>query len=144
MLQTMEELFRAQPLCVLCTSAADIPHCSLMAYVSDEAARHAYMFSAPDSRKSRNMLANPNVSMLVDNRASMCADEKQQAQALTVGGVYAPFPDAEHMGAERERIIAENPWIGEVAKQVEGELIRIRVTSFLLLDGFSRPHFVSF
>jgi nitroimidazol reductase NimA-like FMN-containing flavoprotein (pyridoxamine 5'-phosphate oxidase superfamily) len=40
MIDTMKELLSTHDMCVLATSGDQGPHCSLMAYVCDDAVRH--------------------------------------------------------------------------------------------------------
>ncbi len=44
------------------------PHCSLMSYAVNEDCREIYMMTFRSTRKYENLLSNPVVSLLVDNR----------------------------------------------------------------------------
>ncbi len=64
MLESMKRLLKENHLCVLATSAENIPHCSLMTYVTNEAGDRMYMMTRRDSRKYASLAVNPQVSLL--------------------------------------------------------------------------------
>ena len=68
MLKEMKALVKDKNICVLATAAGGKPHCSLMAYVTDENCEEIYMVTLRSTRKYRNLTENPAVSLLIDNR----------------------------------------------------------------------------
>lgn len=55
MLERMKQLVREKDICVLATVSGSKPHCSLMAYVTDEDCREIYMVSRRQTGKYRNL-----------------------------------------------------------------------------------------
>ena len=82
MLETMKEVMRSQDMCVLATVSGDKPHCSLMAYVTDEDCRTIYMITHRHTAKYRNLTANPCLSLLIDTRLIDTGENRQKAKAL--------------------------------------------------------------
>ena len=72
-------------LCVLCTSKNDVPDASLMLYICDDQCTKLYMLTLRDTDKYRNILHNPNVSVLVDTRDA-AGGGTARAKALTIHG----------------------------------------------------------
>ena len=68
MLEKMKNIMRSQDICVLATVSEDKPHCSLMAYLTDDDCRTIYMITHKHTTKYRNLTANPSLSLLIDTR----------------------------------------------------------------------------
>jgi len=136
MLDKMQALARRQSICVMATVIGTKPYCSLMAYVMDDRGREIYMVTHRNSRKYRNLMDNPNVSLLIDTRDTMPRD---QAQSLTVEGVFRP--PGRKQDTIRSKLLARHPQLREFAMDPEAEILCIRIQSFLLLNGISDAHF---
>jgi nitroimidazol reductase NimA-like FMN-containing flavoprotein (pyridoxamine 5'-phosphate oxidase superfamily) len=132
-------LVAARTICVLATVNSDRPYCSLMNYVTDEACREFYMVTRRDSNKYRNLLSNPQVSLLVDSRGKT---PSPNSWALTVEGVFEPVSDADKREWAIARLIAQNPSLEEFVSLPDVEVVRIRARSFLLLEGISDARYL--
>lgn len=141
MLKKIKVLVREKDVCVLSTVSQDAtPHCSLMAYVADEECSEIYMATHSSTMKYKNLLHNPAVSLLIDSRE---VTPRQQAQALTVSGVFQPI-DYEHKRDQVEaQLLTQHPHLKDFIKNLDTVLICIKVQSFLLLDGLTDSHFVN-
>lgn len=137
MLETMKELLQTHETCVLATESGGKPHCSLMAYVTDEGCRHVYMVTYKDSIKFRNLEKNPSVSLLVDTRETQGGGRPSETRALTVEGVYEPFQEEREREEVRKRLLAIHPQLKVFLEDPGAEIIAVRVLSFLLLDGLT-------
>ncbi|MFC1812647.1 pyridoxamine 5'-phosphate oxidase family protein [Thermodesulfobacteriota bacterium] len=141
MLEKMKALIRVKDICVLSTVSQDAtPHCSLMAYVADEECREIYMTTHSSTMKYQNLLHNPAVSLLIDSRE---LTPRQQAQALTVSGIFQPIDDKNKKERVEARLLRRHPHLKEFTKNPDTALICIKVKSFLLLDGLTDSHFVN-
>jgi len=126
---------REKDMCVLATAREGKPHCSLMAYVADEKVEWVYMVTHRNTTKYANLLANEQVSLLVDNRCEGLPADRDKIQALTVHGT---FHAVEEEGTKK-KILAQvrqrHPHMVEFLDNPEAEIISVRVSSFLFLDG---------
>jgi len=122
-----------------CPAQAAAPHCSLMAYVLDQDRRHLLLVTPKKSRKYENLQANPQASLLVDTRES---HPREAVQALTVAAVLAQTP-AETLPALLEAFLARHPRLSAFARRPDAALIRLRMTSFQLLDGVEDARFMT-
>ncbi len=136
-LEKMTSLVRSHDTCVLATVFEGRPHCSLMAYVADDACREIYMATRRDSTKFRNLARNPHVSLLIDTRGDHGAQRRTETQALTVAGEFRPIRDGRERAAIEYRLTAVHPYLKEVISHQDTEIFSVRVTSFLLLEGIS-------
>lgn len=141
MLESMKRLLKENHLCVLATSAENIPHCSLMTYVTNDAGDRVYMMTRRGSKKYTSLATNPQVSLLIDTRSAGNAAGGEGLKALTVSGDYSPIHDE----AERQRVlrllVENHPNLRELAAQPDAEPLAITVRSFLLLDGVLNASF---
>lgn len=134
MLTMMNDLLRSKNTCVLATCAADIPHCSLMAYIVSDDCREVLMATHAGTRKFRNIRENPAVSLLVDAREEA---PRSGAWALTVEGECAWARDDVQAGHARARLLAVHPHLEAFLAHQEAVILTVRITSFLLLRGLT-------
>ena len=140
MLQKMKAFLKERDLCVLATCAGGKPHCSLMAYMTDETVETVFMATLRDTQKFKNLSDNPQVSFLVDDRGSE-GRTRAETQALTVSGTFEPMEDPVERGAVLARMADKHPHLDGLLKHPEAEVLRIRLESFLLLRGALDAHF---
>ena len=141
MLEKMKALVREKDICVFSTVSQDAtPHCSLMAYVADEECREIYMATHSATLKYKNILKNPDVSLLIDSREVM---PRQQAQALTVSGVFQSIDEKNKRERVKAHLVKQHPHLKKFIKNPDTVIISIKVQSFLLLDGLTDSHFVN-
>ena len=141
MIEKMKALVKRKDTCVLATVSENNPHCSLMAYVTDNDCREIYMVTNKQSTKFRNLSANPSVSLLIDTREEHTGMQRPDAQALTVSGVYQEIQDETKKTRIRSKLLEKHPHIKNLMDMPDAEVFCVKVTSFLLLDGVSEAHF---
>jgi len=141
MINAMKDLLRTHDMCVLATTAAQRPHCSLMAYVCDDAARYVYMVTFRDSVKFRNLSQNPEVSLLVDTRETHGKERRGETKALTAGGIYEPIASPVQRAEARSRLLGVHPHLEVFLQSDAAEIIAVRLTSLLLMDGLTDATF---
>jgi nitroimidazol reductase NimA-like FMN-containing flavoprotein (pyridoxamine 5'-phosphate oxidase superfamily) len=136
----IKAFLKEKDMCVLATTLEGKPHCSLMAYMTDEEGEWIYMVTHRDTTKYTNLLSNEQVSLLVDNRCDGMLADRSNLQALTVHGT---FHAVETEGAKKqilEQVRERHPHMREFLDNPEAEIISVRVKSFLFLDGISDAH----
>jgi nitroimidazol reductase NimA-like FMN-containing flavoprotein (pyridoxamine 5'-phosphate oxidase superfamily) len=141
MLERMKALAREKDICVLATISGTKPHCSLMAYATDDHCLEIYMVTHRRTTKYQNLLKNPNVSLLMDTREEHHGAGRSHGKALTVSGTFEPIADAEKREAVRARLLERHLHLREFMNDPDAEPLCIKVTSFLLLDGLTDAHF---
>jgi nitroimidazol reductase NimA-like FMN-containing flavoprotein (pyridoxamine 5'-phosphate oxidase superfamily) len=124
--------------CALATVSGDVPHCSLMSYAVDEDGRKLYMATLQDTKKYRNLAANPHVSVLIDTRDS---EGKGNTRALTISGVFEDPAGDPKQTEIREILIARHPDLKDFFNSPDARIIVIRVTAVQLLDGVTDAYF---
>jgi nitroimidazol reductase NimA-like FMN-containing flavoprotein (pyridoxamine 5'-phosphate oxidase superfamily) len=141
MLERMKGLVREKDICVLATVSGSKPHCSLMAYATDDDCLEFYLITHRHTNKYQNLMENPNVSLLIDTREEHHGAGRPQGKALTVSGTFEPIADGQKREAVRARLLERHPHLRDFMNDPDAEPICIKVTSFLLLDGLTNAHF---
>lgn len=134
MLERMKALLKAQEVCALATvSPEGQPHCSLMFYITDDNGQHIYLITRENTKKYRNLSANPAVSLLIDNREVRGPGEPPLA--LTIGGICETLPAGGLRDAILGRILARHPHLEALASDPEIKVLSVRGISLQLLQG---------
>jgi len=114
-----------------------------MAYVTDQGSEWIYMVTQRDTRKFSNLLENPDVSLLVDNRCEGSTGKKGRIQALTVHGRFHALEDEDKCRTIFGEILARHPHMKDFLSRPEAEIIAVRAHSFLFLDGIADAHYIA-
>jgi general stress protein 26 len=128
-------------MCVLATVADGVPHCSLMAYVTDEDCREIYMVTSKKTKKYKNIIENPSVSLLIDTREEHPGTHRREAKALTVSGVSSVIGDKKRSMRIREKLLETHPHLQDFFDDPDASILSVKIKSFLLLDGLTETHF---
>jgi nitroimidazol reductase NimA-like FMN-containing flavoprotein (pyridoxamine 5'-phosphate oxidase superfamily) len=142
MIERIEAFLNNHTICVLATVRDNMPHCSLMAYVVDERSRLVYMVTPRDTNKYQNILKNPHVSLLVDDRSQGDFPGQRADHALTVHGTCHRAEDQTTKKLVRERLAKTRPDMRDFIYDAQSEVIAVDIHSFLFLDGVSDAHLV--
>ena len=140
MLAEMKALATQKNICVLATVAGRKPHCSLMAYVTDENCTELYMVTHKNTRKFKNLMENQFVSLLIDTRET---SPRLKAKALTIAGECTVIEGEKKRQKVRSTLLAVHPQLSEFINHSEAKILCVRIHSFLLLDGLQDAHFQS-
>jgi general stress protein 26 len=141
MLEKMRDVMRSQDMCVLATVTGNKPHCSLMAYVTDEDCRTIYMITHKNTAKYRNLTANPSLSLLIDTRLMHRGDKRQKAKALTVNGVFERIEDSDKHSNIVAKFLDRHVHLKQFAHHPDAEVLSVRIQSMQLLDGVTDAYF---
>lgn len=134
----MDEILKVlknEDMCVLATASDGVPHCSLMAYITDEECRTIYMITHDDTRKYANMRSNPLVSLLIDTRRQKeAAAAREDICALTINGRFEKVEDKDYSRLRRQ-FIERHVHLRDFAEDDRAVVFRIVFESFQLFRG---------
>jgi len=134
-------LIKRKDICVLATVSKDRPHCSLMAYVTDEDCRAIYLVTHRTTKKYNNLLQNPFVSLLIDNRDEFPEAAAPGSQALTIFGLFQKMDNQGEIDEIRLQFIRKHPRLNPFIDHPDAEIVCIKVQSLQLLDGLTDSFF---
>lgn len=141
MIEMMKKLAKEKGICVLATVSGEAPHCSLMSYTTDDDCTEIYMATHRATRKFKNLMENPAVSLLIDTREEHKGSHRPQTKAMTVSGVFKRLKDNQKEAWARARLLNRHPHLREFLAHPDAEVICIKIRSFLLLDGLTDARF---
>lgn len=133
-MEDMKNIIRMEEMCVLATAAGDIPHCSLMAYITAEDCSKIYMITHKKTKKFKNLKNNPIVSLLIDTRFS-AAESRSRVKALTINGSVTVIKDEGAAAELREKFITRHSHLSEFAEHEDAVVVELTIQSLQLLRG---------
>jgi nitroimidazol reductase NimA-like FMN-containing flavoprotein (pyridoxamine 5'-phosphate oxidase superfamily) len=134
-------MVKKKDMAVLATVSEGKPHCSLMAYLCNDKCTEIYMVTYRNTQKYKNLARNPAVSILIDTRDEGLLPDRRDVKALTITGQYQPLKDPKKEAAVRQRMLERHPHLREILQHEDGEILIIKITSFLFLNGPTDTHF---
>jgi nitroimidazol reductase NimA-like FMN-containing flavoprotein (pyridoxamine 5'-phosphate oxidase superfamily) len=145
--EEMAQMIRERDLCVLATSAGDVPHASLMSYAVEPDLQYIHMATPANSRKWANLTKNPNMALLIDEREKALTGNtpqtRTQTRALTVGCELFPAGDDEEKARILGILAAAHPHLRDFLAAPEIEVIRGKPRWLLLLTGAEHSEFIN-
>lgn len=130
----IEDLFSAQRLAVLSSQQNGAPYGNLVAFASaDELAR--LIFVTPRAtRKFSNILYEPRVAMVVDNRSNDSNDFSKAIAVTAIGrAIEADLPERERlMGA----FLSKHPYLEDFAQAPGSAIVTVNVQTYYCVYRF--------
>lgn len=127
-------LFESQPLAVLATQSDVQPYTSLVAFASRKDLKTLYFATTRATRKYGNLLASPQVALLVDNRSNKPSDFRL-AMAVTALGRAKELRGAKAKQAKTV-YLAKHPELEGFLSSPTCALIGVEVRTYYLVTRF--------
>jgi len=128
-------LLRSQVQGVLATvNAAGIPATHLMAFAVCPRLQHVFLATPAGTLKDRNMRAQPNVSLLWDDRTGNLADHADGTLA-TAAGTAASLRSCDATEA-RAAMLADNPNMAGFLAAESTVLFAVKVREWGVVEGY--------
>jgi nitroimidazol reductase NimA-like FMN-containing flavoprotein (pyridoxamine 5'-phosphate oxidase superfamily) len=134
----IQKMISENKVCVLATVSDAAPHCSLMSYATDKDCREIYMATLKDTKKYRNLIANPAISLLIDTRNT---DPNSKTRALTVTGVCQTIGNDKRIKEIRKALLKKHPDLNDFFNNPDARIVVIKATSLQLLDSVTDSYF---
>jgi heme iron utilization protein len=133
----VRKLMAQQRFGVLCTALPDgQPYTSLVAVVAREDLAQVAFATLRATRKFENLLSEPRVALLLDDRANQPADLLQAATVTVLGRTR------ELKGGDRDRwivaLLARHATLGDFLRSPDCAVVVIEVDRILLVTEFQR------
>ena len=130
----LRELFASQKLAVLATHNRNRSYASLVAFAATKNLKTLVFATTRATRKYANLLQNPHVALLVDNRSNREADF-HQAIAVTATGKAAPAAEKEEKRLQK-LYLAKHPHLQEFVSASSCELFKVELDTYYLVSRF--------
>ncbi|MDD4240543.1 MAG: pyridoxamine 5'-phosphate oxidase family protein [Smithellaceae bacterium] len=137
----IRELIQSGKTCVLATVSEGQPHCSLMSYAADENGREIYMATLKNTKKYKNLVVNPSVSLLIDSREAGSPGRQGTTRALTITGTFQSGLGEQRRETLRQKLLARHPELADFLANPAAEIVVIKVNALQLLEGVTDAYF---
>ena len=132
--KVVKELLLSQRLAVLSTQSEKEPYGNLVAFAVSEDLKNLFFATARKTRKFTNILANPLVSLVMDNRSNRPSDFQDTVVVTALGR-------AEEMKeSEKRKMLAfflfRHPDLRAFATSPDCALIEVRVEKYIIVSHF--------
>lgn len=140
--EEMARMILENGVCALATCAGGQPRASLMSYAVEADCSTIYLATPASTRKWANLRANPEASLLIDERCQARERSPAPVRALTLDCVLEPVDSPEARRDILARIAARHPHLADFLAAPDMEPLRLRPRRALLLRGASESLFV--
>jgi nitroimidazol reductase NimA-like FMN-containing flavoprotein (pyridoxamine 5'-phosphate oxidase superfamily) len=134
LISLVKNLCATQRSAALATQAGGQPYLSLMACAVTPDLATIILTTDRRTRKYANLMAEPRVALLIDNRNNIPADT-EEAVAVTVLGEAREAPPAEHEKFLR-LFLDRHPHLMEFATLPTSALIAVQVSTYIVVQHF--------
>ena len=132
-LKSIKQLFNTQKLAVLATNMNGMSYTSLVAFVATDDLKEIIFATYKDTKKHDNLLNEPRVSILIDNRKNQASDF-QDAIAVSARG------HGKIISSQRESYqylyLKKHPTLSGFITSPECDLFRIKVSEYQYVSRF--------
>jgi nitroimidazol reductase NimA-like FMN-containing flavoprotein (pyridoxamine 5'-phosphate oxidase superfamily) len=133
-LALIRKLLESQRLAVLSTQNHGQPYSNIIAFAATADLKDLLFATTRATRKYANLMAEPRVAVLVDNRKNEPSDFAEAAAVTALGKAW------ELQGAERQRFLkiylARHPYLEEFVAGPTCALLRIKVDKYITVSRF--------
>ena len=134
----IQRLIQSRRHCVLATVADGLPYCSLMAYAASGDCTRFFMATHRHTRKFRNIINNPRVSLLIDSR------DTPTPQALTIEGQGGVIETDADRKAAIALLLADHPLLADFIRHPEAVLVCVTAERAVFLNGLTDAFYEKF
>jgi nitroimidazol reductase NimA-like FMN-containing flavoprotein (pyridoxamine 5'-phosphate oxidase superfamily) len=134
LLAVIRNLLDSQKLAVLATQNHGQPYVNLVAFAATADLKYILFATTRATRKFANLLADPRVALLVDNRKNDVADFAEAAALTALGKAW------ELHGSERQQFLEvylkKHPHLQEFVNAPTCAFLRIKVDKYIVVRQF--------
>jgi hypothetical protein len=126
-------LFEEQRLATLATMSRDAPYCNLVAFTPSDDLQNILFCTPRTSTKYANLVANPNVSLLIDSRTRSGSDP-QAGMAVTALGVVLQEA-SKNADTLKGKHAGRHAQFSDFIYSPDCELVQVRVQRYILVSS---------
>lgn len=130
----LRDLFSSQRFAVLATQRRGQPYGSLVAFMATNDLKSLLFATTRSTRKYANIISNPKVAMVIDNRSNREADF-QKANAVTVTGKVREIKGPERKKLQK-RFLRKHPSLKDFLSSPTCALLKVEVDAYYIVSRF--------
>jgi nitroimidazol reductase NimA-like FMN-containing flavoprotein (pyridoxamine 5'-phosphate oxidase superfamily) len=131
----LRALDKVQLHAVLATDAAGQPYTSLVAYALTPDMKRVLFATPKATRKYRNILKNPRVSLLIDTRTNTLKDY-MKAESVTILGNARPLRRGKTWANLSAMFLRKHPKLERIMHSPETALMFVEITTYIHVTKF--------
>ena len=137
----VKKLLEAQKYAVIATNKDKIPYTNIIAFASTEGLGNIYFATKKDSTKFLNLINNPCVSLLIDDRKNLSSD----IMNATAVSVEAEVKEVNEKKEKLKKILLEkHPELRGFLNEPNCELLKLEVKKYYYIDKFDNKQVLTF
>jgi len=132
-------IFNNQKYAVIATKGKKYVHTNLVAFASSEDLKNIYFVTSKKSKKFENLMNNPNVSVLIDNRKNNSSDILN-ATAITVLGVASEISNKSDI---LKLYLKKHPGLHNFVNNTDSVFIDVKVDIYIYVNKFENRNIIN-
>jgi general stress protein 26 len=130
----IKELLKQQKYAVIATQKDNVPYTNLVAFASTDGVGSLFFATRRDTTKFLNMLNNPCVSILIDNRKNLPSDIKD----ATAVSAEAVAKDVKKKKEKIKKMLKDkHPELSGFLNEPDCELFELEIKKYFFVDNFN-------
>jgi len=133
-------IIKNQKYAVVATQGLDELYTTLIAYYSTDDLKNIYFVTSKRSKKYRNLINNPNVSLLIDDRKNKSSDI---LNATAITAIGQAFEIKYNLSKIINLYINKHPKLKKFIESPESVLIEIKVDKYIIVNNFQNKNIIN-
>jgi nitroimidazol reductase NimA-like FMN-containing flavoprotein (pyridoxamine 5'-phosphate oxidase superfamily) len=129
------QLCTKQRFAVIATQNGTEPYTSLVAFSATKDFSHLIFATLRQTRKFTNIIKNPKISMLIDNRENLSSDVKNTIAITVLGTAYEIKDNTQHF---MDIHLKKHPYLTKFVQNPNCALIGLSVKKFYMVQQFQQ------
>lgn len=121
---------------VLSTAFDNFPHCSLVALAFSEDLTQIIFVTSKSTKKFRNIVKNPKISMFLDNRKNSPEDVEKTITICAYGNAKIMETKDELPIALKKKYLDRHPYLSDFLHAEKSIIILIEIEKFQVVSNF--------
>jgi general stress protein 26 len=130
----IKELLDSQKYAVIASQKDNIPYTNLVAFASSQGLGSIFFATRRDTTKFLNMLNNPCVSVLIDNRKNLSSDIKNAIAVSAEAQAKSVRKDKEKL---KKMLKEKHPELSNFLNEPDCELFELEIKKYFFVDKFN-------
>jgi general stress protein 26 len=129
-------ILKNQKYAVFATKGKKYVHTNLVAFISSDDLKNIYFATSNKSKKYENLMSNPNVSFLIDNRKNTSSDILN-ATAITVLGFASKINNKTDI---MNLYLKKHPELNNFVNNSDSVFIDVKVDNYIYVNKFENKN----
>ena len=131
---------KSQKYGVIATQKDKYPYTNLVAYAPSSGLKSIFFATKQDSTKYFNLINNPCVSMLIDNRKNQSSDIKKASIVSAEGNAKNIIKNKKKV---KKYLLEKHPELAGFLNEPDCELFELEINNYLFVDDFDNKKTLS-